>query len=128
MKVRKLDRRGKGYSKVEWILDYYEGPKRIRKWYTSKGDAEAAMDEIKGQHRVAGQAWVELPPEQRNELMTIYAEAEREKISLRTVWEAASSTPHQCSAERLHKPSQRRWRPDAQRTSGNVTLATSKPT
>jgi integrase len=88
MKVRRLDRRGKGYNRIEWLLDYYEGPKRIRKWYKSKGLAEAAMDEIKGQHKVAGQSWIELSPEQRNELLGIYAEAEREKISLRTVWEA----------------------------------------
>jgi integrase len=46
------------------------------------------MDEIKGQHKVAGQSWIQLSPEQRNELLGIYAEAEREKISLRTVWEA----------------------------------------
>lgn len=91
MKVRRLDRRGKGYKRIEWLLDYYEGPKRIRKWYKSKGEAEAAMDEIKGQHKVAGQSWIQLSPEQRNELMTIYAEAEREKISLRTVWEAYKS-------------------------------------
>ena len=88
MKVRRLDRRGKGYTRIEWLLDYYEGPKRIRKWYKSKGEAEAAMDEIKGQHKVAGQSWIQLSPQQRNEFLGIYAEAEREKISLRTVWEA----------------------------------------
>lgn len=91
MKVRRLDRRGKGYNRIEWLLDYYEGPKRIRKWYKSKGEAEAAMDDIKAQHKVAGQGWIQLSPEHRNELMTIYAEAEREKISLRAVWEAYKS-------------------------------------
>ena len=90
MKVRRLDRRSQDprYKRIEWLLDYYEGGKRIRKWYPSKGQAEAAMDEIKGQHKVAGQSWIQLSPEQRNELLGIYAEAEREKISLRTVWEA----------------------------------------
>ena len=90
MKVRRLDRRSTDprYKRIEWLLDYYEGGKRIRKWYPSKGQAEAAMDEIKGQHKVAGQSWIQLSPEQRNELLGIYAEAEREKISLRTVWEA----------------------------------------
>ena len=90
MKVRRLDRRSTDprYKRIEWLLDYYEGGKRIRKWFQSKGQAEAAMDEIKGQHKVAGQSWIQLSPEQRNELLGIYAEAEREKISLRTVWEA----------------------------------------
>jgi hypothetical protein len=91
MKVRRLDRRDKGYTRIEWLLDYYEGPKRIRKWYKSKGEADGAMDEIKAQHKVAGQSWIELSPEQRNELLTIYGEAAREGISLRTVWDAYKS-------------------------------------
>src|SRR6188474_1559333 len=88
MKVRCLDRRDKGYSKLEWLLDYYEGPKRIRKWYKSKAQAEAAMADLKQQHRETGQSWVQLSPEDRNGLMSIYAEAKREGIALRTVWEA----------------------------------------
>src|SRR5580765_9008065 len=88
MKVRKLDRRHKGYSKVEWLLDYYEGPKRIRQWYPSKAQADAAMGELKHQHRETGQTWLELSPEERNGLMSIYAEAKTEGITLRTVWEA----------------------------------------
>lgn len=88
MKVRRLDRRGKGYNRIEWLLDYYEGPKRIRKWYKSKSQAEAAHDEIKAQHRDTGQSWLELSPQERNDLMTIYSEAKKEGIALRTVWEA----------------------------------------
>lgn len=93
MKVRRLDRTETDprYKRIEWLLDYYEGPKRIRKWYKSKAQAEAAAAEIKSQHKQTGQSWIELSPEQRNELMAIYAEAAREKISLRTVWEAYKS-------------------------------------
>lgn len=91
MKVRKLDRRDKGYTRVEWLLDYYEGPKRIRKWYPSKAQAEAAAEEVKQQHKHAGQSWLELSPEERNDLMTIYAEARRENITLRAIWEAFKS-------------------------------------
>lgn len=91
MKVRKLDRRDKGYTRVEWLLDYYEGPKRIRKWYKSKGQAEAAAEELKQQHRHAGQSWLELSPEERNGLMLLHAEASRENVTLRQIWEAFKS-------------------------------------
>jgi hypothetical protein len=39
MKIRKLERR----KRAEWLVDYYEGPRRIRKWYESKALAEAAL-------------------------------------------------------------------------------------
>jgi hypothetical protein len=67
MKIRRLDRRNQGYTRIEWVLDYYEGPKRIRKFFYSKGDAEAAMAEIKTQHKHTGQSWIELSPEERND-------------------------------------------------------------
>jgi integrase len=70
------------------MLDYYEGPKRIRKWFKSKGDAEAAEEELKQQHRHAGQSWIELSPEERNDLMLINSEAKRENVTLRQIWEA----------------------------------------
>src|SRR5438270_12425074 len=88
MKVRRLDRRDKGYTRIEWVLDYYEGPKRIRKFYKSKGDAEAAEDEIKQQHKHTGQSWLELTPEERNDLMLVCSEARQRNIGVRQVWDA----------------------------------------
>ncbi len=90
MKVRKLDRRAKDprYKRVEYVLDYYEGPKRVRKWFKSKAQADAAMAELKSEHRQTGQAWLNITPEERNDLMTIYSEAKQEGIALRTIWEA----------------------------------------
>ena len=88
MKIRKLDRRGKGYTRIEWVLDYYEGPKRIRKFFYSKGDAEAAMDDVKSQHKHAGQTWIDLTPEERNDLMLVVSEARQRKVTVRQVWEA----------------------------------------
>jgi integrase len=88
MKVRKLDRRKNGYKRVEWILDYYEGKKRIRKWFKSKADADAAADELKQQHKHAGKSWLELTPEERNDLMLVFADAKRENVTLRQVWTA----------------------------------------
>lgn len=84
MKVRKLSRR----NRAEWVLDYYEGPRRIRKWYKSRARADAAADNLKAEHRQAGQNWVDLSPEERNDVMTIYSEARNEGIALRTIWEA----------------------------------------
>jgi hypothetical protein len=88
MKIRKLDRRKLGYKNVEWVLDYYEAKKRIRKWYKSKGDAETAADEVKQQHKHAGKSWLELTPEERNDLMIVFAEAKRENLTLRVIWQA----------------------------------------
>ena len=56
--IRKLNRR----DRAEWLLDYYEGAKRIRKWYRSKGEAEAAADTVKEQVKHTGQTWIELSP------------------------------------------------------------------
>ena len=88
MKIRKLDRRGEGRHKVEWLLDYYEGPKRIRKWFASRGQAEAAAEELQQQHKHTGQSWLELSPEERNDLMLVASEARQRKVTLRQVWEA----------------------------------------
>ncbi|MGA3266367.1 MAG: tyrosine-type recombinase/integrase [Verrucomicrobiota bacterium] len=88
MKVRKLDRRKNGRNRIEWVLDRYEGAKRIRKWFLSKAEAEAAGDELKQQHKHAGKSWLELTPEERNDLMLVFADAKRENVTLRQVWEA----------------------------------------
>jgi len=90
MKVRKLDRRATDprYKRVEWVLDYYAGGKRVRRWFKSRSEAEAELISLKNQKRNCGEAWVDLEPTDRADLMTIYSEAKAEGISLRTVWEA----------------------------------------
>jgi len=70
------------------VLDLYEGPKRIRRWYRSKTEAEAAADGVKAEHKAVGQSWLQLSPQERNDLMSVYAEAQKERITLRTVWAA----------------------------------------
>lgn len=84
MKIRKLNRR----NRAEFVLDYYEGPRRIRKWFKSRAQADAALDNLKAEHRQAGRNWLDLSPEERNDVMTIYSEAKAEGIALRTIWEA----------------------------------------
>ena len=87
MKIRKLKRR----KRVEWVLDYYEGKRRIRKFYKSKTEAGAAADDIKEQHKDAGQSWVAFSPQERADLMLVAAEARDKKLSVRQVWEAYKS-------------------------------------
>ena len=93
MKVRKVDRRkyDPRYKSPQWVLDYYEGRKRVRIAYPSKAQAEVAMSNLKDQHKAVGEGWINLTAPQRNELMSIYSEAEIAKVSLRTVWEAYKS-------------------------------------
>ncbi|MDD5141513.1 MAG: tyrosine-type recombinase/integrase [Verrucomicrobiales bacterium] len=93
MKVRKIDRRktDKRYKRVEWVLDYYSGGKRIRKWFSSKAEAETEMGSLKDQTRTGGKAWFDSTPEERSDIMHIMAEAKKDNISLRTVWEAFKS-------------------------------------
>ncbi|MEI6195259.1 MAG: tyrosine-type recombinase/integrase [Verrucomicrobiota bacterium] len=90
MKVRKIDRRQTDprYKRVEWVLDYYSGGKRIRKWFKSKAAAETEMDSLKDQERTGGKAWFDSTPEARSDMMLIMSEAKKENIPLRTVWEA----------------------------------------
>jgi integrase len=84
MKIRKLNRR----DRIEWVLDYYAGPKRIRKWFKSKALADAERENILGQQKQCGADWIDLTAEERNEVMSVYSEAKREQVSLRQIWEA----------------------------------------
>lgn len=90
MKVRKLDRRkiDPRYKRVEWVLDYRSGGKRIRKWFKSKAAGEAELASLKEQKRTGGEAWFELTPAERGDIAVIIAEAKKENIALRQVWEA----------------------------------------
>ena len=56
MKIRKLTRR----DRIEWVLDYYAGPKRVRKWFKSKSLAEAERENINGQKKQCGSDWIDL--------------------------------------------------------------------
>jgi len=91
MKIRRLEP-GSGsqsrYKRIQWVLDYYEGPKRIRKFFKSKGEAEAERDTVKGQVKHTGQSWIELTPEERSDLMHVVSEARERKVTIRQVWEA----------------------------------------
>jgi len=84
VKIRKLNRR----ERTEWVLDYYSGGKRVRKWFRTKDLAQAEVDNLKVQRRQCGDDWIELGPDERNELMAVYSEAKRDRVSLRQVWEA----------------------------------------
>jgi integrase len=87
VKIRRLapDER---YKRVQWMLDYYEGSKRIRKFFKSKAEAEAEAGEKKEQHKHTGQSWLELTPEERSDLMHVVAESRERKVTIRQVWEA----------------------------------------
>src|SRR5689334_17263372 len=62
MKIRRLNRR----DRAEWVLDYYEAGKRIRRWFRSKALAEAEADALKDQKRTCGEAWTDLSPADRS--------------------------------------------------------------
>jgi integrase len=87
MKIRRLTRR----DRAEWVLDYYEGSRRVRRWYKSKSLAEAAVGDIKHQHRQTGQSWIELAPEERNDIMVVANEARQRNVTIRQIWEAYKS-------------------------------------
>jgi integrase len=46
------------------------------------------MDSLKDQERTGGKVWIDLQPEERSDIILIMAEAKKENISLRQVWEA----------------------------------------
>jgi integrase len=87
MKIRRLPPDPR-YKRVQWMLDFYEGPKRIRKFFKSKAEAEAEAGEKKEQHKHTGQSWLELAPEERSDLMHVVAESRERKVTIRQVWEA----------------------------------------
>jgi integrase len=91
MKIRTL-KAGQGaqkrYRRNQYVLDYYEGAKRIRKFFKSKGEAEAERDSIKDQHKQTGQSWLDLTPAERSDLLHVVHEARERKVTVRQVWEA----------------------------------------
>lgn len=50
--------------------------------------AEAYLDEVREQQRLAGKSWMSLTAAERTDLMLIYHEAKQRGVSLRSVWEA----------------------------------------
>ncbi len=84
MKTRKLNRR----HRTEFVLDYYAAGRRVRKWFRSRVFAEAEASALKEQKRVCGEAWTDLSPAERSDIMLLMEEARREGVTLRQVWEA----------------------------------------
>jgi integrase len=92
VKIRRIEpKRDNRYKLVQWMLDYYEGAKRKRTFHKSRAAAEAARDEIKEQHKHTGQSWLDLTPEERNDLMLVVSESRERKVTIRQVWEAYKS-------------------------------------
>jgi hypothetical protein len=73
MKINVFKRRRGPYA--DWCVDYTPpNAKRIRKFFPSKGQAEAHAEEIETQHKQAGGEWLALTPAQRNELIQVNQE------------------------------------------------------
>lgn len=73
MKINVFKRKRGPYS--DWCVDYTPpNAKRVRKFFPSKGEAEAHAGEIKVQHQHAGGEWLALTPAQRNELIQVNQE------------------------------------------------------
>jgi len=84
VKIRKLNRR----DRVEFVLDYYAGGKRVRKWFRNKAAAEGEVSTLKEQTRVCGVAWTDISPSERSDLMFVVEEARKENLTLRQIWSA----------------------------------------
>lgn len=73
MKVSIFKRKRGPY--IDWCVNYIPpNGKKIRKFFHSKGEAEAHAGEIKAQHQQAGGEWLALTPAQRNELIQVNQE------------------------------------------------------
>lgn len=84
MKIRRLNRR----ARAEFVLDYYAGGKRVRRWFKSRAAAEGEASALKEQKRTCGEAWIDLDPAERSDLMLLHSEARAKGVTLRQVWTA----------------------------------------
>lgn len=73
---------------TRWVLDYTpEGGKRVRRFFKSKTDADAAAKEQQTMVNRAGQDWLALSTAERADLITGYAEIKRKGLTLHQVLE-----------------------------------------
>lgn len=73
MKVSVFKRKRGPYT--DWCVNYIPANgKKVRKFFSSRGEADARAEEIKTQHQQAGGEWLALTPAQRNELIQIQQE------------------------------------------------------
>lgn len=81
MKIRACKNNGKS----AWCLDL-RALNQGRKIFATKAEAEIALAELSEQKRTAGEAWVMLAPNKRQELMSVAEEVWAAGKSLREVW------------------------------------------
>lgn len=89
MKIRRITNHGQ----TKWVLDYYDGPKRVRRTFASKGEAEAASINIRAAIDAAPRLWLSMSDAERSDVMAVLLEIELKGLKLRKVWEDYQRRP-----------------------------------
>lgn len=84
---------------TRWVLDYTpEGGKRVRRFFRSKADADAAAKEQQTMVRRAGEDWLALSTAERADLITAYAQVKALGMTMHQVleqWRAGTNAQKQ---------------------------------
>jgi integrase len=87
--VRRAEVRGQ----VRWCVDRVEGGKRKRSFHSSKAAAEAEAAQLRQQVRTSGEAWISIPPRERDALIAVWMEAKSAGLDLGELVRRAKSDP-----------------------------------
>lgn len=71
-----------------WWVDSYQGGRRRRWSFATKGAAERKVAQLMADRQGFGQVWLELEPRERAEVCAVLAEMRAKQVALREVWEA----------------------------------------
>jgi integrase len=89
------------HGRRRWRLEYRVNGKRFRPTFDTKQEAQEEMQTLAGQRQAAGDVWLALTAQQRNEFIAVHAEAQEAGYTLRQIWqEFKAGGAHKLQAER----------------------------
>lgn len=72
----------------QWMVSWTpSGGKRVRHYHPTKGSAEAEQASVIAQQKEAGNIWMKLPADERNNLINLFKEATDKGCTLRQAWD-----------------------------------------
>jgi site-specific recombinase XerD len=80
-------RPAKANGKNCWCLDARDA-KQGRAFFPTKGKAQTALESLKQQLQVKGEAWLALDAGERLEILSVHAEASKAGVTIRDLWTA----------------------------------------
>jgi integrase len=74
--------KGSKWAKTKWAVYRMEDGKPKRTFFTTKPEAEAEADRLRGEVKQAGETWLDMPANERQRLMMVYDAAQKAGLDI----------------------------------------------